>query len=254
MRGSVGGIIGAIRAAHAPLDEKGEDNAMKWERLWRAVVPAMAATMVLLSGCTTYVSTQVTAFSNWSGSDATRTYAFARTGEQQNSIEQATYEQLVANELEANAFRQTASANARYLVGLTYSTHGDTVTITQPVFYGSPWPGPYWRPLSPWGPFGPFPPDYVTQSYPVFTHTLGIRISERVSGKEVYNVTARNTSEDSSLVHAMPYLVRSALADFPLANGAVRTVRIRYDKHGAVLTNEVPVAPQPGGASSAAPK
>jgi hypothetical protein len=54
----------------------------------------------------------------------------------------------------------------------------------------------------------------------------------------------------------MPYLVRSALADFPLANGTVRTVRIRYDKRAAVLTNEVPVAAPPAAASgtSATPK
>ncbi|MGN6668947.1 MAG: DUF4136 domain-containing protein, partial [Trinickia sp.] len=143
---------------------------MKWKRLWRAVVPALAVTTVLLSGCTTYVSTQVTAFSNWSGSDATRTYAFTRTSAQQNSIEQATYEQLVANELDAYAFRQVPSGDAHYLVGLTYSIQGDTVTVTQPVFYGNPWPGPFWRPIGPWGPYGPFPPDYVTQSYPVFTH------------------------------------------------------------------------------------
>lgn len=228
---------------------------MKWERIGRAMVPAAAAAAMLLSGCTTYVSTQVTAFSNWSGSDATRTYAFARTGAQQNSIEQATYEQLVANELDAYAFRQVPSGSAHYLVGLTYDIHGDTVTVTQPVFYGNPWPGPYWRPFGPWGAFGPMPPDYVTQSYPVFTHTLGIRITDRSTGKEVYNVTARNTDEESSLVRAMPYLVRSALADFPLGNGTVRTVRVRYDKRGAELTNEVPVrqpAPAaPGGASNA---
>jgi len=227
---------------------------MKWERVWRAVVPAIAAATVLLTGCTTYVSSQVTAFSNWSGSDATRTYAFTRTSEQQNSIEQATYEQLVANELESYAFRQVPSAQAHYLVGLTYSIHGDTVTVSQPVFYGNPWAGPYWRPMGPWGPFGPFPPDYVTQTYPVFTHQLAIRITERSSGKEVYNVTARNTDEESSLVRAMPYLVRSALADFPLGNGTVRTVRVRYDKHAAGLTNEVPVtqpaAGAPVGASS----
>ena len=234
---------------------------MKWERVLRGVVPAIAAATVLLSGCTTYVSTQVTAFSNWSGSDATRTYAFARSAAQLNSIEQATYEQLVANELDAYAFRQVPSDTAHYLVGLRYAIHGDTVTVTQPVFYGNPWGGPFWRPMSPWGPFGPFPPDYVTQSYPVFTHTLDLRITERGTGKEVYNVTARNTDEESSLVRAMPYLVRSALADFPLANGTVRTVRIRYDKRGAVLTNEVPVqkpeaASAPAGASgaSAAPK
>ncbi|WP_116135727.1 DUF4136 domain-containing protein [Trinickia diaoshuihuensis] len=217
---------------------------MKWERIWRVSAPAIAAAAVLLSGCTTYVSSQVTAFSNWSGSDATRTYAFTRTSEQQNSIEQATYEQLVANELEPYAFRQVPSAQAHYLVGLTYSIHGDTVAVTQPVFYGGPWGGPFWRPMGPWGPYGPFPPDYVTQTYPVFTHTLAIRITERATGKEVYNVTARNTDDESSLVRAMPYLVRSALADFPLGNGTVRTVRVRYDKRPAQLTNEVPV-PQP---------
>lgn len=232
---------------------------MKWERMGRAIVPAIAMATMLLSGCTTYVSTQVTAFSNWSGSDATRTYAFARTKEQQNSIEQATYEQLVANELDAYAFRQAPSASAHYLVGLAYDIRSDTVTVSQPVFYGNPWPSPFWRPIGPWGPYGPFPPDYVTQSYPVFTHTLGIRITDRASGKEVYNVTARNTDEESSLVRAMPYLVRSALADFPLANGTVRTVRVRYDKRAAVLTNEVPVpqrATAPAGASgaSAAPQ
>ena len=226
---------------------------MKWERLWRAVVPAITVATMLLSGCTTYVSTQVTAFSNWSGSDATRTYAFARTSAQQNSIEQATYEQLVANELDAYAFRQVPSDEAHYLVGLSYSIHGDTVTVTQPVFYGDPWPGPFWRPIGPWGPYGPFPPDYVTQSYPVFTHTLAIRITERASGKEVYNVTARNTDEESSLVRAMPYLVRSALADFPLGNGTVRTVRVRYDKRGAVPTNEVPVSQSPPPRSNRAP-
>lgn len=225
---------------------------MKWQRRRPAVWPAVAAAMALFSGCTTYVSTQVTAFSDWSGSDATRTYAFVRTAAQRNSIEQATYEQLVANELDAFAFRPAPGADARYLVGLSYETRGDTVTVTQPVFYGNPWPGPYWRPLGPWGPFGPFPPEYMTQSYPVFVHTLGVRITERASGKEAYNVTARNTSEDSSLVHAMPYLVRSALADFPLANGVVRTVRIRYDKRGAVLTNEVPVARGPAGAPAPA--
>ncbi|RDU95758.1 DUF4136 domain-containing protein [Trinickia dinghuensis] len=225
---------------------------MKWERVWRAVVPAITATTVLLSGCTTYVSTQVTAFSNWSGSDATRTYAFARTGPQQNSIEQTTYEQLVANELDTYAFRQVPSGSAHYLVGLSYSVRGDTVTVTQPVFYGNPWPGPFWRPIGPWGAFGPLPPDYVTQSYPVFTHTLGIRITERSSGKEVYNVTARNTDENSSLVRAMPYLVRSALADFPLGNGTVRTVRIRYEKGGAAPSNEVPAAPPGTGGPAAA--
>ena len=224
---------------------------MKWEQVWRGVAPAFAVGAMLMSGCTTYVSTQVTAFSNWHGSDATRTYAYTRTAEQRNSIEQSTYEQLVSNALDSYAFRRVAPADARYLVGLTYGIQGETVAVSQPVFYGSPWAGPLWRPMDPWGPFGPFPAGYVTQTYPVFTHTLGVRITERATGTEVYNVTARNTDDEPSLVRAMPYLVRSALADFPLDNGAVRTVRIPVGQRGAGgPANEVPVAP--GAAGNAA--
>lgn len=224
----------------------------KWDRLRRAVMPALAIGAVWLSGCTTYVTTEVTAFSEWSGSDATRTYAFTRTPPQQNSIEQATYEQWVANELAVYSFKQVPSNQAHYLVGLAYSLRGDTMTVSQPVYYANPWPGPFWRPMDPWGPFGPFPAGYVSQSYPVYTHTLAIRITDRVSGKEVYNVTAHNTDEEPSLVRAMPYLVRSALADFPLGNGAVRTVRIPVGKPGGI-SNEVAVTPPPAAPSSTMP-
>jgi len=54
-------------------------------------------------------------------------------------------------------------------------------------------------------------------------------------------VTASNSGGESSLVRAMPYLIRSALADFPLGNGTVRTVKIPLDKTGNV-SNQAPVA------------
>jgi Domain of unknown function (DUF4136) len=218
---------------------------VKWERLRHVALPALAICAMWLSGCTTYVTTKVTAFSQWSGSDATRTYAFARLPAQQNSIEQATYEQLVAGELQTYSFQQVPSGQAHYLVGLAYSTQGDTMTVTQPVYYGNPWPGYFWRPIDPWGPFGPYPSSYVSQTYPIYMHALSIRITERASGKEVYNVTARNTDEESSLVPVMPFLVRGALADFPLGNGVVRTVRIPLDKRGGGASNEVAVTPSP---------
>jgi hypothetical protein len=228
-------------------------KTMKSDRWTRRAILLLAALTALLSGCTTYVTTQVTAFSDWSGSDASRTYAFTRGAQQQNSLEQSTYELLVANELAVQGFRQVGTDSARYLVGLSYGTRSDTVSVTQPVFYSSPWPGPYWgRPFDPWGPFGAFPPSYVTQAYPVFTHTLGIRITERATGKEVYNVLARNSGDEPSLVRAMPYLVRSALADFPLGNGAVRTVKLPVDKN-AGISNEAAGTPAPSAAPQPAP-
>jgi hypothetical protein len=223
----------------------------RWTRRAALLLVALAAT---LSGCTTYVQTQVTAFSNWSGSDATRTYAFTRTADQQNNLEQSTYEELVANELATHAFRRVSASDARYLVGLSYAIRSDAVTVSQPVYYYNPWPGPYYwgRPMiDPWGPFGPFPAGYVDQTYPVFTHLLGIRITERATGKEVYNVTARNAGGEPSLVAAMPYLARSALADFPLGNGVVRTVKIPLDKSGgAPASNEMAASAAPSPASA----
>ena len=195
-----------------------------------------------LAGCTTYVQTQVTAFSDWSGSatDATRTYAFARQGEQQNSIEQTTYETLVAGELSKYNFRQAPEASANYQVALAYSVRGDLMTVRQPVYY-DPWPmyGPYgrpfWGPWGGWGPYGPWgPAGYVDQSYPVYIHALQIRMTDRKTGREVYKVTAVNSTDDASLYQAMPYLTRSALADFPLGNGTVRTVTLPMDKNGGI--------------------
>ncbi|WP_434107053.1 DUF4136 domain-containing protein [Paraburkholderia caffeinilytica] len=229
---------------------------MKLDRWTRRATLLLATLTVLLSGCTTYVTTQVTAFSDWSGNDASRTYAFTRAADQQNNLELTTYERLVANELATHAFRQVDTSQARYLVGLSYGIRSDMVTVAQPVYY-NPWPAPYWGrpfdPWGPWGPWGPYPTAYVNQSYPIFTHLLGVRITERVGGKEVYNVTARNSGGESSLVRAMPYLARSALADFPLGNGVVHTVKIPVDKNGGV-SNEVATtgsAAAPAAASSA---
>jgi hypothetical protein len=221
---------------------------------WMRAVLALC--IVWLGGCTTYVQTQVTAFSDWSGSDATRTYAFQRNGEQSNSIEQTTYETLIAGELSKYNFRQAPESSAHYQVALAYSVRGDMMTVRQPVFY-DPWPmyGPYgrpfWGPWGGWGGYGPWgPTGYVDQSYPVYIHALQIRMTDRTSGREVYKVTAVNSTDDASLYGAMPYLARSALADFPLGNGTVRTVTIPVDRNGgigqaATASNErmVPAAP-----------
>ncbi|MGF6773310.1 hypothetical protein P3T18_005815 [Paraburkholderia sp. GAS199] len=223
-------------------------NMNRWTR--RAAL-LLATLTVLLSGCTTYVNTQVTAFSDWSGSDATRTYAFTRAPDQQNNLELSTYERVVANELATHAFRQVDANEARYLVGLSYGIRSDMVTVSEPVYY-NPWPAPYWgwgRPFDPWGPWGPYGGGYVSQSYPVYTHLLGVRITERASGKEVYNVTARNSGGESSLVRAMPYLARSALSDFPLGNGVVHTVKLPVEPNGGA-PNEMAAT---GGAPAAAP-
>ena len=221
----------------------------RWTRWSRFAATILTASAALLSGCTTYVTSHVTAFSSWSGSDATRTYAFARSPDQQNSIEQSTYERLVSDGLAIHAFRLVDESHARYLVGLAYGSRMDMVNVTQAM--PNPWPGPYWGAFNPWGPWGAFPPTVVSQSVPLYSHVLGIRITRRADGHEVYNVRARTSGDEPSLVRVMPYLVRSALADFPLENGAVRTVRLPAGSGG--VSNEVAVGQAAGPAATAKP-
>jgi hypothetical protein len=68
----------------------------------------------------------------------------------------------------------------------------------------------------------------------VYVHALQIRMTDRKTGREVYKVIAVNSTGDASLYQAMPYLTRSALANFPLGNGTVRTVTLPMDKNGGI--------------------
>jgi hypothetical protein len=239
-----------VTASPAPSTNNYE-KTMKHDRWTRRALMLLAALAVTLSGCTTYVTSQVTAFSAWEGgSDATRTYAFARNPDQKHSIEEETYERIVADGLAQYAFRQVGEGQARYLVGLAYGSRMDQVTVAQPVFY-NPWPAPYWGPFNPWGAWGAYAPAYVNQTYPVYTHALGIRITDKATGKELYNVTARTSGDEPSLVRAMPYLARSALSNFPLANGSVQEVKLPVEKNGGA-PNEV-AAPMPASGAAPAP-
>lgn len=206
--------------------------AITWIR--RAAFGVVAAAALALGGCASYVTTQVTAFQNWTASDAQRTYAFQRSTAQQNSLEQATYEQLVDNELSVYGFKLTPIASANFLVSLNYDSQDHTVVVQQPDFYDpwGPWGMPYYRPWGPWWVGPPPPPTYSTQTYSVSNQRLAIRMIDKATGKEVYRVTASAQVDDPSLLHAMPFLVRGALADFPLANGTVRNVRVPVGQNG----------------------
>jgi hypothetical protein len=222
---------------------------------------AAAGLALLLTGCAGYVTTNVTAFQNWPGAQQDRTYAFVRSATQ-NNLEQGTYEQMVGGELALHGFTQLEARQARYAVALAYGVRSATVVVPQPVYYDPWWPGPRWRGGYGYAPFGPpGPVAYVDQAYPVFDKLLTIRMVDRTTQAEVYNVTATLRASDPDLLPAMPYLARSALLNFPLANGTITQVRLPEDlRGGAGLTNgggapagaSAPAA-QPGRSAPAAP-
>jgi hypothetical protein len=237
---------------------------------------AGAGLVLLLTGCTSYVTTNVTAFQNWSGSDTDRSYTFLRTA-QHSDLEESSYEQMVDSALSAYGFQLVEASRAHYGVALAYGVRNDTVVVPQPVF-NDPWPGPVWyggyggfRGYG-YGGFGPppfgvmGPVAYVNQAYPSFVKGLSIQIVDQKTHAEVYKVNASTTGPDPELLLAMPYLVRSALNNFPMPNGTVIHVSLPVGANGPATgvntnlstnlnTNEEAAAPAVVPASSAvAPK
>lgn len=226
--------------------------SIKWIR--RVAGMAASAAVLMLGGCASYVTTQVTAFQDWHASDADKTYMFQRSLAQQNSLEQRTYEQLVDSELSTYGFRLVDPASAHLAVSLHYGSRDQTVVVQQPDYdpwgpWGGPWGGGWGGPWRPWGPYWapPPPPAYTSQAYSIFSHQLSIVMTDRQSGKEVYRVTSAAQVDDPSLLRAMPYLIRGALVNFPLQNGTVRSVRIPVDENGmaGVPNNERSVQGSP---------
>jgi len=225
-------------------------------KLIRLMASCGLAATVLLTGCASYVTTNVTAFQNWNGHDADRSYTFKRSADQQNNLEQSTYEGLVNNQLAIYGFKQVDAQHAHYAVSLLYDISNHSTMVSQPVAYGPVWRGGWYGGWYGPMPYGPVSVIYDTQPYPLFVKTLSIRISDLShNGLEVYNVTAGNSGPDGSLLAAMPYLVRSALANFPMPNGTVIQVNLPENLNG--VSNGpvpgVPVAPaQPAGSGAVA--
>jgi len=227
---------------------------------------AGAGLVLLLTGCTSYVTTNVTAFQNWSVSDTDRSYTFLRTA-QYSDLEGSSYERMVDNALSGYGFQLVDASRAHYGVALAYGVRNDTVVVPQPVFY-DPWPGPVWyggyggfRGYG-YGGFGPppygalGPVAYVNQAYPSFVKGLSIQIVDQKTHAEVYKVNASTTGPDPELLLAMPYLVRSALTNFPMPNGTVIHVSLPVGTNGPApyISKDEQAAVSAPASSAVAPK
>lgn len=208
----------------------------------RGGIWALVALGVLwLSGCASTVTTEVTSFreANWAN-DAPRTYAFDHAPQQEAPLDRQTYEAWLAQALTGVGFEQVPTKQARYLVTMDYDAAPGFVRVAETVYpdpwYG-PW-GPYWGPYGgwyrPWGPYGwgpgYWPPQTVVRDVPVTFSNLRVFFKDAASSKRVYQVTAQNTTEGGTLPAVMPYMIRSAFADFPGESGRPRRVTLEVDK------------------------
>lgn len=205
--------------------------------LWMTIV----LSAILLSGCASVVRNDVVAFHDWPADLQDKSYMFERKTSQENNLEYQSYENLLRGELQRLGFIEAQNPRSANLkVALNYRIDARDVKVVQPVisdpywpyygFYGPRWRGyygPYYDPF--WYP-GPVVTGYRESQYQVFSRQLNVLITRAKDGKKLYDVTVDSDGGNGSLAFAMPYMVRSAFADFPGRNGVPHRVNIKIEE------------------------
>src|SRR5450830_261926 len=202
----------------------------------RYLTPALLALSMLLTGCATTFSSQVSVFHEWPSVAQDQSYILERQPAQENDPEYKFYEEELRAELGLHGFKEiTPGATPALKIGMQYAT-----TLSELQFIG-PWHpamyDPYWGMhfrsayfYSPYG-YGPYygrhfrgPIDANAVRY--YLHQLEINISEFNSNKKLATIKVSSEQSDPQIATQMPYLLESALRGFPGKNGSTTTVEL----------------------------
>ena len=156
------------------------------------------------------------------------TYAIARMPSQDASADHPQFEALLRDELAKRGIVDTAGKSAHYLLSIAYDTRPGTVGVGGKDCA----PSDCHKVEAPFSLFGG----------PVYQHSLTLRFFERTSGEERYKVSAVIADRDADPLHAMPVLVKSALAKFPFDAPPDWRVKLQQDKTSGV-PNVISVKP-----------
>ena len=176
----------------------------------------------------TTISSDVTAYHAWPADLQDKSFVFAPEPQQDGDPEYVNYAQLIRFELLRLGFVDAHDATTAALkVNFHYGMQTGTLVVTEPLYdpmlYGParPWrrgPGPFYDPL--WA-----APMQQT-AYPVFERQLDIGIERSSNGQKLYDVIVHSAGYQGTLPVAMPYMVRSAFAEFPGPSGVQRHVEM----------------------------
>lgn len=198
----------------------------------RCLPYALLASLALLaSGCATPLRGEVTTFNEWP-QNAPRTYRFARTEMQRNSLEHANWEELLRAELARVGFSQ--SPDPRFEISFEYRVDRrlSRVVEYQPMIQPYFWWGSFGRHAG-FSVGGPFP-WWGSAYYPVssdqiwYDYRLRMQIDDLSTRppRRVYEGTAITDGYVPQPEEVLPLLARGLLADFPGPSGVTRRVEV----------------------------
>jgi hypothetical protein len=200
----------------------------------------LVAGLLLLGGCASTFTSQVTSFHPTPLSLPEKSFDFERTKEQEGNLEYRHYEELVRYQFIRLGFTDAQPASAaRLKISLAYEVTSRDVRVIETVpvgpWYGSPYYGPAWGGLGYRGPFyDPFwsmPPMMQQRDvqYRLFNRQMKIGIARVTGGEKVFDVTVLSEGTNGVLAAVMPYMIESAFADFPGPSGVARVVELKVE-------------------------
>ena len=198
----------------------------------KAILICAALAAASLTGCAG-LSADVHTANPSAALQGERTYTIARLASQDASADHPQFETMLRDELTKNGFTDTAGKSAHYLLSIAYDTRPATVGVSVKDCA----PGACER--------APEPP-FALFGGRAYQHSLTLRFFEQSSGQEVYSVKAASSDRDADPLHAMPALVKSALAKFPFEAPPDWRVKLRADQASGVpdVVSLKPVQPQ----------
>jgi hypothetical protein len=171
-----------------------------------------------LTGCAG-VSTDVRASPTATPMQGEQSYALARSPLQDGNPDYTEYETLIRAELGKYGFADVAQQRAHYLLSIAYETRLAAVGV------GS-------ADCAQEGCSSPGEATFALFGRRSYKHSLTLRLFEQTNGHEVYKVGVVSQDHDADPLHAIPYLVKSALAQFPFADHPDWRVKLRADAAG----------------------
>jgi hypothetical protein len=179
-----------------------------------------ALTAASLTGCAG-LNADVHAANPTVGLPGDPTYSIARMPSQDASADHPQFEALLRDELARRGFVFATGNAAHYLLSIAYDTRPAVVGVGGKDCV----PSDCGKADAPFALFGGA----------AYQHSLTLRFFERTSGEERYKVRAVIADRDADPLHAMPVLVKSALAKFPFDASDWR-VKLQQDKASGVPT------------------
>ncbi|MEO7497925.1 MAG: DUF4136 domain-containing protein [Massilia sp.] len=207
------------------------------------VLTATAALTLLLGGCATTISSQVTTFHALPAQMADKSYAIDAPDPKHNTLELQSYENLVRQQLDRLGFQPAApGARPALKVAMQFNTLIRPAHLVynglysaRSSLYFSPYRSRYSRfgysrfgysPFAdPWG----FNDPYYEVQDERYTRSVHITIRSARDDHMLFDVTVRNVSEEMSTPLIMPALVQSAFEGFPGPNGGARRIDLKLN-------------------------